>query len=145
MSRLRLPFGSLHLPEHGIEVLTPVDPTGGKIFKRADLSQSWVSNSAALGTDPGSVGNVVGIAPRTLARRKLEKHLSPIESDRLYRLAYVTHVASAVLGGVEAARRWLAGPNRSLGGVVPMTLLDTDIGCRRVEEALVRINYGMYA
>ncbi len=98
-----------------------------------------------LGLEPDAVGAVVGIAPRTLARRKHERLLSPIESDRLYRLAYVTHVAAAVFGGVAAARRWLGRANRSLGGAVPMTLLDTDIGCRRVEEVLFRVNYGMYA
>jgi putative toxin-antitoxin system antitoxin component (TIGR02293 family) len=98
-----------------------------------------------LGLQPSEVGAVVGIPERTLARRKHSRQLSPIESDRLYRLAYVTHVASAALGGVNAARRWLAHANRSLGGVAPLSLLDTDIGCRRVEEALVRLNYGIYA
>lgn len=98
-----------------------------------------------LGLEPSAVGAVVGIPERTLARRKQERHLSPVESDRLYRLAYVTHVASAVLGGVEAARKWLGRANRSLGGAEPMSLLDTDIGCRQVEEALVRLNYGVYA
>src|SRR6185436_11705671 len=85
-----------------------------------------------LGLDLGDVGAVVGIPARTLARRKLERALSPIESDRLYRLAYVGHAAAATLGGVEAARLWLARPNRSLGGVTPMSLLDTDVGCRQV-------------
>ncbi|HEY6559300.1 MAG TPA: antitoxin Xre-like helix-turn-helix domain-containing protein [Polyangiaceae bacterium] len=99
----------------------------------------------ALGLELSAVGAVVGIPDRTLARRKHQRQLSPIESDRLYRLAYVTHVASAALGGVDAARRWLAQANRSLGSVTPMSLLDTDIGCRQVEEALVRLNYGMYA
>jgi putative toxin-antitoxin system antitoxin component (TIGR02293 family) len=98
-----------------------------------------------LGLELSAVGAVVGIPARTLARRKHEQQLSPIESDRLYRLAYVTHVASAVLGGVEPARKWLSRSNRSLGGVEPMSLLDTDIGCRQVEEVLVRLNYGLYA
>lgn len=98
-----------------------------------------------LGLELGAVGAVVGIPARTLARRKHERQLSPVESDRLYRLAYVTHVASAVLGGVEAARTWLSRSNRTLGGAAPMSLLDTDIGCRQVEEVLVRLNYGVYA
>jgi putative toxin-antitoxin system antitoxin component (TIGR02293 family) len=98
-----------------------------------------------LGLEPGAVGAVVGIPGRTLARRRHERLLSPVESDRLYRLAYVTHVASATLGGVAAARRWLARANRSLGGVPPMGLLDTDIGCRQAEEALVRLDHGIYA
>ncbi len=46
--------------------------------------------SAVLQTDLSSVGDVVGIAPRTLARRKHEKLLSPIESDRLYRIVYIS-------------------------------------------------------
>src|SRR5688572_4753095 len=99
----------------------------------------------SLGLELSAVGAVVGIPGRTLARRKHQRQLSPVESDRLYRLAYVTHVASAVLGGVGAARQWLSRSNRSLGGVVPMSLLDTDIGCRQVEQALVRLNYGLYA
>jgi len=98
-----------------------------------------------LGLEPSALGAVVGIPDRTLARRKHERQLSPIESDRLYRLAYVTHVAAAVLGGVKPARQWLAHSNRALGGAAPLSLLDTDIGCRQVEDALVRLNYGMYA
>jgi putative toxin-antitoxin system antitoxin component (TIGR02293 family) len=98
-----------------------------------------------LGLELSAVGAVVGIPGRTLARRKHERLLSPVESDRLYRLAYVTHVASAVLGGVEAARRWVGRAYRSVGGAEPMSLLDTDIGCRQVEEVLVRLNYGLYA
>jgi putative toxin-antitoxin system antitoxin component (TIGR02293 family) len=98
-----------------------------------------------LGRDVGDVGAVVGIPARTLARRKHEQVLSPVESDRLYRLAYVTHVASATLGGVESARIWLSRPNRALGGGAPLNLLDTDIGCRQVEEVLSRLSYGMFS
>lgn len=99
----------------------------------------------ALGLDLGDVGAVVGIPGRTLARRKLARLLSPVESDRLYRLAYVVHVASTALGGVDAARLWMRRANRSLGGFTPISLLDTDIGCRQVEDALIRLNHGIYA
>jgi putative toxin-antitoxin system antitoxin component (TIGR02293 family) len=98
-----------------------------------------------LGRDLGDVGAVVGIPGRTLARRKHQRLLSPVESDRLYRLAYVTHVASATLGGVEAARVWMSHTNRALGGVSPLSLLDTDIGCRQVEDTLARLSHGIYS
>jgi putative toxin-antitoxin system antitoxin component (TIGR02293 family) len=126
----------------------------GRVAETADLLQavrgglpyaSLEALTEKLGLEASVVGAVVGIPERTLARRKHERQLSPIESDRLYRLAYVTHVASAVLGGVDAARRWLARANRSLAGATPMSLLDTDLGCRQVEDALIRLNYGMYA
>jgi putative toxin-antitoxin system antitoxin component (TIGR02293 family) len=98
-----------------------------------------------LGRDLGDVSAVVGIPERTLARRKHERILSPIESDRLYRLAFVTHVASATLGGVDAARLWMSRSNRALGSVTPLSLLDTDLGCRQVEDVLARLNHGLYS
>jgi putative toxin-antitoxin system antitoxin component (TIGR02293 family) len=98
-----------------------------------------------LELDLGEVGAVVGIPGRTLARRRHQRSLSPGESDRLYRVAYVTQLAAATLGGLAAARLWMMRPNRSLGGVVPLRLLDTDIGCRQVEEALLRLSHGVYA
>ena len=106
---------------------------------------SLLSLARELGLDLGDVGAVVGIPARTLARRKHQRALSPIESDRLYRLAYVSHVASATLGGVQPARRWLGRANRSLGGATPISLLDTDVGCRQVEDVLTRLNHGVYA
>jgi len=101
--------------------------------------------SAALHADLSSVGDVVGIAPRTLARRKHEKLLSPIESDRLYRIAYILHLAASTLGSVDKARVWLQRSNRALGGAVPLTFIDTEIGERKVEQVLLQLTHGIYA
>lgn len=98
-----------------------------------------------LGREVGDVSAVVGISARTLARRKHERLLSPAESDRLYRIAYITHVASATLGGLEPSRLWLSRPNRALGGLTPLSLLDTDIGCRQVEDVLARLSHGLFS
>ena len=98
-----------------------------------------------LRRDVGDVGAVVGIPPRTLARRKHQRLLSPIESDRLYRVAYILYVAAATLGGLEPSRTWLSRPNRALGSVTPLSLLDTDIGCRQVEDVLGRLNHGFFS
>lgn len=100
--------------------------------------------SAALQADLSAVGDVVGIAPRTLARRKHEKQLSPIESDRLYRIAYVLHLAASTLGSVDKARIWLQRSNRALGGAVPLACIDTEIGERRVEQVLLQLTHGIY-
>lgn len=103
------------------------------------------SLEAVLGLTHRDLLAVLGTAARTLARRKQGRHLSPLESDRLYRLARVTQLAAEALGGVDKARAWLGRANRSLGGPTPLSLLDTEIGARQVEEALTRINHGMYA
>jgi putative toxin-antitoxin system antitoxin component (TIGR02293 family) len=101
--------------------------------------------TGALHADMSTVGAVVGIAARTLARRRQERQLSPIESDRLYRVAYVLHLAASTLGGLDKARVWLQRENRSLGGHTPLSLLDTEIGGRQVEEALLQLTHGIYA
>jgi putative toxin-antitoxin system antitoxin component (TIGR02293 family) len=93
---------------------------------------------------PQDLADLLGVASRTLARRKASKQLTAIESDRLYRVAYITLVASEVLGSIEKARSWLRSENRALGGHPPLLLLDTEVGERRVEDLLNRINYGIY-
>jgi putative toxin-antitoxin system antitoxin component (TIGR02293 family) len=100
---------------------------------------------AVLELAPEEVTAVLGAAPRTLARRKRSQVLSPIESDRLYRLAHITRLAVQTLGDLAKARLWLCRANRALGGQTPLSMLDTEVGARQAEEALIRINYGMYA
>lgn len=100
---------------------------------------------SALDFSSKNLADLLGVAPRTLARRKLNKQLSPIESDRLYRVAYITSLAAETLGSLEKARVWLHKENRALGEQSPISLLDTEIGERQVEDLLNRINYGVFS
>lgn len=75
------------------------------------------------------VASVLGIPPRTVARRKESRHLNTQESDRLYRVARV----------------WLKSPNRALTCETPLDLLDTEIGARQVEDVLLRPNHGFFS
>ncbi|MEZ4310442.1 MAG: antitoxin Xre/MbcA/ParS toxin-binding domain-containing protein [Polyangiaceae bacterium] len=101
--------------------------------------------SKHLEISPQHITAVLGIPPRTVARRKAARHLTPQESDRLYRLARAISQAIEVLGTLDKARVWLKTPNRALGGEVPLELLDTEIGARQVEEVLLRIHYGIFS
>jgi putative toxin-antitoxin system antitoxin component (TIGR02293 family) len=98
-----------------------------------------------LDVPQAELAGVLGIPTRTMARRQTTHHLRPDESDRLYRVARAVAFAKAVLGDLSKSRRWLMTPNRALGNETPMSLLDTDIGSRRVEEVLERINYGVFS
>ena len=91
------------------------------------------------------LADLLGVASRTLARRKTSQQLSPIESDRLYRVAYIARLATVVLGSLEKARAWLHKQNPALGGNSPISFLDTEIGERQVEDLLNRINYGVFS
>ncbi len=98
-----------------------------------------------LEISPQQCSAVLGIPPRTVARRKEARQLNPQESDRLYRVARAASQAVAVLGSLDKARLWLKTPNRALGGDRPLDLLDTEIGARQVEDILLRLNYGIFS
>ncbi len=87
--------------------------------------------------------NVLQLSARNLLRRKEQERLSPAESDRLYRLARVLAHANRVFEDPEESADWIHAPNTALGKQQPLTLLDTDIGVRQVDEVLGRIEHGI--
>jgi putative toxin-antitoxin system antitoxin component (TIGR02293 family) len=95
--------------------------------------------------DAREVTAVLHLSPRTQARRKAERRLSPDESDRLVRMVRLFTQARAVLDDEDHAVTWLRTPNRALGGRVPLALLDTDLGTRQVEQVLGRIEHGVFS
>ncbi|MEY4549884.1 MAG: hypothetical protein RL685_6079 [Pseudomonadota bacterium] len=98
---------------------------------------------AAVDLSAAETAKVLGIPERTLARRKDGK-LTAEESDRLDRITRVFELGCTVLGEESKIRAWLHAPNRALGGVVPLELLDTDRGVRAVEDVLLRIEHGIH-
>ncbi|HEX3034888.1 MAG TPA: antitoxin Xre/MbcA/ParS toxin-binding domain-containing protein [Thermodesulfobacteriota bacterium] len=108
--------------------------------------QALESLAKAMEIQISTLTKVIGVAPRTLARRKGSKTtFNPVESDRLYRVARIMSLAIEVLGSREKAKEWLSRPNRALGGDTPLSLLDTDIGAKQVEEILGRIEHGVFS
>lgn len=96
-----------------------------------------------FGLSRQQVSALLHLPERTLARRKRERRLHPDESDRLVRLARVATQAADTLGSTERAAVWLRRSNRALGGDSPLSLLDTDLGARRVEQVLGRLEHGV--
>ena len=101
--------------------------------------------AATLDLSAAQLAELIGVAPRTLARRKHEKTLSAVESDRLVGVARIASLAEETLGTREHARGWLRDANRALGGVPPLKCLDTEPGRRRVEELLFQISHGIFS
>jgi putative toxin-antitoxin system antitoxin component (TIGR02293 family) len=88
---------------------------------------------------------IIAVSNRTWSRRKAKNRLSPVESDRLYRLARIIARTEEVFGSRDKARLWLKEPNRALHMQPPLSLLDTDEGTRRVEDILIRIEHGVFS
>jgi putative toxin-antitoxin system antitoxin component (TIGR02293 family) len=85
----------------------------------------------------------IGVPPRSWARIKKEDRLSPIQSDRVYRVARILAFATDVLEDEEAASKWLSREQVGIGGKVPLDLLQTEAGAREVEDLLGRIEHGV--
>ena len=89
---------------------------------------------------------------KTEIQREVESRLSVLlqsngqsgQSQPLEPLVRVIARAVEVLGTSEKALRWLNTPVRSLGDVSPVSLLNTPDGTTRVEDALGRIEHGVW-
>ena len=91
------------------------------------------------------LAQALSIPERTLARRKREGTLSPEESAKLVRFARVVERAETVFDDTDSALMWLQSPNAALGGMTPLSLLDTDLGADGVLDTLGRIEHGVFA
>jgi putative toxin-antitoxin system antitoxin component (TIGR02293 family) len=95
-----------------------------------------------IGDDNLSV--ILGSSTVTVHRkRKKSVPLNACESDRLDRAERLFTYAVSVFGSEEKARSWLTRPQYGLDGHVPLNLLDTDLGVRKVEILIGRIDYGV--
>lgn len=126
----------------------------GPIQTRIDLAncvragfpyEAFEAMVSALSVTQAALAKTLMIQPRTLTRRKRSGRLEAEESDRLYRLARVFAHAAAVFGGEEKAAVWMLRANRALGDRPPLEYLDTDAGAQEVDDALGRIEYGIFA
>lgn len=88
------------------------------------------------------IASTLDLSLRSLQRRKSQGRLARYESDRLYRLARLVSLAGYFLGDHQVALDWLKRPNQVLGGVTPLSIIDTELGARQVENVLGRIGYG---
>lgn len=94
-----------------------------------------------MGLDQADLEDVLGISVRTIQRRrKQDKDLTMIESDRLWRLLHIWRKSQAVFGSDETARTWLKASHGLLRGETPLERLDTEPGLREVEDLLTTLD-----
>jgi putative toxin-antitoxin system antitoxin component (TIGR02293 family) len=75
-------------------------------------------------------------------RVREQRTLGTAASERLDRIATVSHLAEKVFENRDAAVQWMARPNKSIGGSLPITLCETEIGARQVRWALRALDSG---
>ncbi|HEY3011786.1 MAG TPA: antitoxin Xre/MbcA/ParS toxin-binding domain-containing protein [Gemmatimonadales bacterium] len=84
------------------------------------------------------------VVPRsTLQRREEEGRLRPAESERLERIARLATLAEQVWESAEEAQRFLTSPHPQLENQAPLDLAATDLGTRRVETLLWKLEHSL--
>lgn len=100
--------------------------------------------ASSLGVSQDKLFELLGLPKSTVKGRiSADGKLSATEQDRVFRAERVLARAVQVLEDEGAAKAWLSRNNRSLGGEVPLTLLDTEVGYELVLDTLGRIEYGV--
>jgi putative toxin-antitoxin system antitoxin component (TIGR02293 family) len=84
------------------------------------------------------------VVPRsTLQRREVEGRLRPAESERLERIARLATLAEQVWESPDEAQRFLTSPHPLLDNQAPLDLAATDLGTRRVEDLLWKLEHSL--
>lgn len=104
--------------------------------------EKFVSTTQLSSSDAAAL---VNIPTRTLTRRKQSGRLEPDESDRLLRASRVLgRTIELFEGDRDAAREWLARPQRALGGATPFDLATTEVGALAVERLVDQLEHGIF-
>jgi putative toxin-antitoxin system antitoxin component (TIGR02293 family) len=100
--------------------------------------------AATLGVSQERLFELLRLPKSTMKGRiSTDALLSATEQDRIYRAEKVLARTIEVLEDKQAAIKWINQANRSLGGEVPLALLDTEVGYELVLDTLGRIEYGV--
>jgi putative toxin-antitoxin system antitoxin component (TIGR02293 family) len=98
------------------------------------------------GISLAEIASIMGIPPRTLARRKSSGRLTSDESEKLLRLSSVFEQAVELFEGDEGnARRWLTTAKKALENQTPLAYSRTELGAREVENLIGRLEHGVFS
>lgn len=115
------------------------------MIRKGFPSKALDSFGANIGATDAELAGMLGISVRALTWRRRKGMLTPYDSERLFRVARVVARAEEVFGDLATGLEWLKSLNPSLGGVSPMSLLDTYIGGDWVMDTLGRVEHGVFA
>lgn len=120
---------------------------GSSLFDRIHegLPISFLEQLATLvDIDMRVLSTSVGISPSMLSRRAKAGCFTSAESDRLYSLTKVLHVANDLFeGDTKAVSRWMTTPIRGLGFKAPLSMFGTRVETEALLDLIGRLEHGV--
>lgn len=141
---------------HMIETTDIVKVLGGKdkliidIQKKSEMDRlirdgipigAWRHFQEEMKLSNTELSSFTGV--KRLPKKNADARLSPIASDRLFRLARLYTIAVKVFENESSAAEWLKRPQWGLGGITPFEMAITEIGAKEVENLLGRIEFSL--
>lgn len=113
------------------------------LMKAAHLGLSWTAFGRLLdfsGLSQQDIAQYLGIAERTLARRREAGIFGKRESEQLLRLAEIYQAALDLFDGdANSTLTWLTSPVRGLGNARPIDMARSEFGARDVCDMIGRL------
>ena len=123
--------------------------TSGELIRQVGRGFSFSAMQALearSGLNLSDIASLIGLPPRTFARRKTSGRLNSDESEKLLRLSAVFEQAVDLFEGDRAAAlKWLSSPKRALENQTPLEYSRTEVGAREVENLIGRLEHGVFA
>jgi putative toxin-antitoxin system antitoxin component (TIGR02293 family) len=112
-------------------------------IRKGASASNLIGMAEALRVPRERIYQLIGLSAST-AKRKLarDETLDPPMTERLNRIGAIEKLAEDTFGDPVMASAWLQTSNLGLGNAAPLSLLDTEIGCREVSRVLNAIAYG---
>jgi len=90
--------------------------------------------------------NIFDISFKTVQRYKNEKKLlNPRISEVALKILQLFAKGIEIFNSSNSFVRWLEKPSIGLGGILPISIMNTNTGINLIEEELIRIEYGALA
>lgn len=85
------------------------------------------------------------ISERTLQRYKKDnKSFESLQSEKILELLLLQEYGQKVFEQAESFKIWLNSTSLALGGIAPISLLDSSFGIQMVKDELGRIEHGIF-
>ena len=120
-------------------------------FEKIDAIKEGVSkeelenlkNGAELDYD--TLAKLLNVAKATLHSKKGKAKFDQYISERIFLIADLYSYGYEVFGDRLKFNTWIKRENRALGGITPLSLIDTLYGIEEVRHLIGRIEYGVYS
>jgi putative toxin-antitoxin system antitoxin component (TIGR02293 family) len=137
---------SQHLPGRALGLRVE---TSGELIRQLSRGFSFDAMRALesrSGIALSEIASLIGLPPRTFARRKASGRLTSDESEKLLRISAVFEQAVDLFEGNRAgALKWLTTPKKALENETPLGYSRTELGAREVENLIGRLEHGVFS